>query len=85
VSRSRIVAAEHLSPDGVAEDPGPTGAFEHRGWTIPYGNDELAEYQSDQLFASGALLPGRVTYQEFAASWPLKSGDPFTDRRRSNQ
>jgi hypothetical protein len=34
---SRIVAAEDLSLDGVAEDPGPTGAFEHRGWTIPAG------------------------------------------------
>jgi dihydrofolate reductase len=25
-------------------------------------------------------LLGRVTYEEFAASWPLRSGDPFTDR-----
>ena len=46
----RIVAAEYLSLDGVDEDPGPTGAFEHRGWTIPYWDDELAKYQSDQLF-----------------------------------
>ena len=82
---SRIVAAEYLSLDGVDEDPGPTGAFEHRGWTIPYWDDELAKYQSDQLFAGDALLLGRVTYEEFAASWPLRSGDPFTDRRRSNQ
>jgi dihydrofolate reductase len=80
---SRIVAAEYLSLDGVTEDPGPTGAFEQRGWTIPYWNDELAKYQSDQLFASDALLLGRVTYEEFAASWPLRSGDPFTDRMNS--
>jgi dihydrofolate reductase len=82
---SRIVAAEYLSLDGVDEGPGPTGAFEHRGWTIPYWDDELAKYQSDQLLASDALLLGRVTYEEFAASWPLRSEDPFTDRRRSNQ
>jgi len=65
------------------EDPGPTGEFEHRGWTMPYWNDELAKDQSDLLFASEALLLGRVTYDEFVASWPLRSGDPFTDRMNS--
>jgi dihydrofolate reductase len=79
----RLVAAEYLSLDGVTEDPGGSGAFEHRGWTIPYWNDELAKYQSDQLFASDALLLGRTTYEEFVASWPARSGDPFTDRMNS--
>jgi dihydrofolate reductase len=79
----RIVAAEYLSLDGVAEDPGPAGEYEHRGWTVPYWNDEIAKWQTDQLFASGALLLGRVTYEEFVASWPLRSGDPFTDRMNS--
>ncbi len=79
----RIVAAEYLSIDGVAEDPGPMGDYEHRGWTVPYWNDEIAKWQTDQLFASDALLLGRVTYQEFVASWPSRSGDPFTDRMNS--
>jgi len=60
----KVVAAEYLSLDGVAEDPGPAGEFEHRGWTTPDWNDELARWQTDQLFASDALLLGRVTYQE---------------------
>ncbi len=79
----KIVAAEYLTLDGVTEDPGPTGDFEHRGWSVPYWNDELAEAQSELLFASDALLLGRVTYEEFVASWPLRSGDPFTDRMNS--
>lgn len=79
----KVLAAEYLSLDGVTEDPGNAGEFEHRGWTIPYWNDELAEYQSELLFASEALLLGRVTYEEFVASWPLRSGDPFTDRMNS--
>jgi dihydrofolate reductase len=79
----KIIAAEYLSLDGVTEDPGPTGEFQHRGWTMPYWNDELAKYQSDLLFASDALLLGRVTYEEFVAAWPLRSGDPFTDRMNS--
>jgi dihydrofolate reductase len=79
----RIFAVEYLSLDGVMEDPGPMGEFKHRGWTEPYWNDELSEYQSELLFASDALLLGRVTWQEFVASWPLRSGDPFTDKMNS--
>jgi len=79
----RIVAAEYLSLDGVTEDPGPAGDYEHRGWTVPYWNDEISKWQTDQLFASDALLLGRVTYDEFVAAWPLRSGDPFTDRMNS--
>jgi dihydrofolate reductase len=79
----RVVAAEYLSLDGVTEDPGASGEYEHRGWTIPYWNDDTAKWQTDQLFASDALLLGRVTWEEFVASWPLRSGDPFTDRMNS--
>ena len=79
----KIVAAEYVTLDGVTEDPGPAGGFEHRGWSLPYWNDELSQYQSELLFASDALLLGRVTYEEFVASWPLRSGDPFTDRMNS--
>ena len=79
----KIVAAEYLSLDGVAEDPGPAGEYEHRGWTVPYWNDEIAKWQTDQLLASDALLLGRVTYEEFVAAWPLRSGDLFTDRMNS--
>jgi enamine deaminase RidA (YjgF/YER057c/UK114 family) len=86
----RIVAAEYLSLDGVTEDPGPTedfdragDDFEHAGWTLPYWNDELSELQSELLFASEALLLGRVTYEEFVASWPKRSGDPYTEKINS--
>ena len=65
-----IVAAEYVSVDGVMQDPGGVGEIEAGGWTNPYWNDELAELQSDLLFASDALLLGRVTYEGFAAAWP---------------
>jgi dihydrofolate reductase len=57
----KVVAAEYVSVDGVMEDP---------AWTGPFWNDELAKAQYDLLFASDALLLGRVTYQGFAAAWP---------------
>jgi dihydrofolate reductase len=86
----KIVAETFLSLDGVTEDPGRFGEYEHRGWTVPYWNDDIEKWHTDQLFTSDALLLGRVTYEEFVAIWPrrrpdearqgLRSGDPFTDR-----
>jgi hypothetical protein len=61
--------------DGRMEDPGPAGDYEHRGWTMPYWNDELMTYQSELLFGSDALLLALVTYEEFVAA--SRSGDPF--------
>ena len=80
---TRIVAAEYLTLDGVGEDPGRIGGFEHRGWLVPYFDEELAEYMADQLFASDALLLGRTTYAGFLSVWPGRSGDPIADRMNS--
>src|SRR5215471_13266141 len=79
----RSVAAEYLSLDGITEDPGPAGKYQHRDWTLRDWNDDIEKWQTDPLYASGALLLGRVTFDEFAASWPLRSGDPFTDQMNS--
>jgi dihydrofolate reductase len=82
---SRIVAAEYLSVDGRMEMENPEGGEgEVGGWTAPYWNDELQELQQDLLFASNALLLGRVTYQGFAAAWPSMTDDQgFADRMNS--
>lgn len=71
----KIVAAEYVSLDGVMEEP---------RWTIPFWNEELGQYQYDQLFASDALLLGRVTYEGFAAAWPSMTDEQgFADRMNS--
>jgi dihydrofolate reductase len=68
----KIVHAIYVSLDGVVDEP---------TWTGPYFNDELASLQHQLLFASDALLLGRVTYEGFAASWPTMTheGD-FAER-----
>ena len=78
----KIVAAEYVSVDGVMQDPGGVGEIEVGGWTNPFWNDELAKLQTDLLFASDALLLGRVTYEGFAASWPDPEHEegPFADK-----
>jgi dihydrofolate reductase len=57
----QVKLAMYVSVDGVVENP---------AWTGPFWNDELAKLQQDYLFASDALLLGRVTYEGFAAAWP---------------
>jgi hypothetical protein len=66
----KVVAAEYMTVDGVMTDPGGVGEIEYGGWSNEYFNEELVKYKSDQLFASDALLLGRVTFEGFAAAWP---------------
>jgi dihydrofolate reductase len=68
----KLVAAEYVTIDGVMTDPGGVGEIERGGWSNAYFDDELATYQTDQLFASDALLLGRVTFEGFAAAWPAQ-------------
>lgn len=68
----RIVVTEFVSLDGVIEEPRWTFQFE-RG---PEGD----KFKYDELFASDALLLGRVTYQGFAQAWPAMDADDFGKR-----
>jgi len=81
----RVIVTEYVSVDGVMQDPGGVGEIEHGGWTVPYWNDEIAKFQYDGLFASDALLLGRVTYEGFAAAWPDMTHEEgeFADRMNS--
>lgn len=80
----RIVVSEFVSLDGVMEDPGGAEKSEFGGWTIPYWDDELGQFKASELFASDALLLGRVTYEGFAAAWPSMSDEQgFADHMNS--
>jgi dihydrofolate reductase len=71
----KVVLSMFVSLDGVMEEP---------AWTFPYWNDEIAKFKYDELFASDALLLGRVTYQGFAAAWPSRTDEQgFADRMNS--
>jgi dihydrofolate reductase len=80
----KLVASEFVSLDGVMEDP---------RWTFQFSSEEQEKFKFDELFASDALLLGRVTYEGFAAAWPdmmvqyegprRASLQEFTDRMNS--
>jgi dihydrofolate reductase len=61
----KLKLAMYVAADGVVENP---------EWTGPFWSDELSDLQRDYLFASDALLLGRVTYEGFAAAWPTMEG-----------
>jgi dihydrofolate reductase len=75
-SMRKIVVTEFMTLDGVMQAP--------EKWSLQYYNDEIGKFKRDELFATGALLLGRVTYETFAAAWPSRS-DPegFADRMNS--
>jgi dihydrofolate reductase len=62
----RLVATEYVSLDGVFEEPGP--------WSFPYFDDQAAQFKSDELEMSDALLLGRRTYEGFSRAWPTMEG-----------
>jgi dihydrofolate reductase len=62
----KIVATEYVTLDGVMHEPGE--------WSGPFFNDEAVKFKYDELFASDALLLGRVTYEGFAKAWPAMEG-----------
>jgi dihydrofolate reductase len=72
----KIVITEFVSLDGVVEDPGGIKAFKHGGWTFEIDRGEEGEnFKLEETLHSEALLLGRVTYEEFAASWPSRGGE----------
>ncbi|HEY2959152.1 MAG TPA: dihydrofolate reductase family protein [Actinomycetota bacterium] len=78
---SNVVVATFVTVDGVMEDPGGSEGFEHGGWQLPFFDQDMADAVRDGLFAAGALLLGRITYQQFAAAWPsMPDEDGFAER-----
>ena len=77
----KIVISEYVTVDGVMEDPGGGEKSAYGGWSFQYWSDEAGKYKFDELFASDALLLGRVTYEGFARAWPSMQDEAgFADR-----
>jgi dihydrofolate reductase len=80
----RVVVTEYVTLDGVMEDPGGGDNTEHGGWSFRFWNDEAAKFKFEELFASDALLLGRLTYEGFAKAWPTVTDEAgFADRMNS--
>ncbi|MBA3873466.1 MAG: dihydrofolate reductase family protein [Anaerolineae bacterium] len=69
----KIIVSTMVSLNGVMESP--------QNWSFDYMNDEIMKYAFDQLFATDALIMGRLTFEGFAEAWSSRAGaDAFADR-----
>src|SRR5262245_64094052 len=80
----KINAFENMTLDGVIQAPAHAdedrrGGFEHGGWAMPYADPEADAGRAADAGMSGpgAVLLGRVTYEDFASVWPGQPDNPF--------
>ncbi len=82
----QVVVINSVTLDGVAQAPARPdedrrGGFRHGGWGEPYADDVAAKAMAARMARPGALLLGRVTYEDFYAVWPKRTDDnPYTER-----
>jgi dihydrofolate reductase len=82
----RIVVINSVTLDGVAQAPARPdedrrGGFQHGGWGEPYADAVAGKAMASRMARPGALLLGRVTYEDFYAVWPKRTDDnPYTER-----
>jgi dihydrofolate reductase len=72
---SKLTATSFITLDSVVEDP--------HLWSGDFQSEDTGELNDAVLQAADGLLLGKVTYQGFAAAWPSRSGDPFSDKFNS--
>ncbi len=71
----KVIVTEFLTLDGVYEEATP--------WRHGYHPD-VGTFKADELFDSGALLLGRVTYEGFVRYWPsAENAGAFGERMNS--
>jgi dihydrofolate reductase len=79
---SKIMAFENVTLDGVMQAPAykdedRRGGFEHGGWAMPYADEAAGRAAASGMAETGAVLLGRVTYEDFASVWPNQPDNPF--------
>jgi dihydrofolate reductase len=82
----RVIIIDFISLDGVVQAPGgpeedTDGGFRHGGWSGQFFDPEVMGKAIDEVLQeSEALLFGRRTWENMAAAWPGRAGDPYADR-----
>jgi dihydrofolate reductase len=71
----QITTTAFITLDNVVEDP--------HLWSGEFQSEDTGEYNTAVLRDADAMLLGRATYEGFAAAWPSRSGDYFSDRFNS--
>ena len=70
----KLVESTFMTLDGVISNP--------QEWSPPFWDDEHSAYAEKLLAPADAMVLGRATYENFAASWPGRPGE-FADKINS--
>jgi dihydrofolate reductase len=76
----KLVASQFLTLDGVLQAPGDpdedrSGGFDRGGWQPAYLDEVFAGFVMEGFAATGGLLLGRLTYENFARHMPNQAAD----------
>jgi dihydrofolate reductase len=81
----KITVVNNMTLDGVMQAPARPDedtrrGFAHGGWAIPFQDDVMARKMGALMAgATGALLLGRRTYEDFFSVWPKRKDNPYTE------
>ena len=64
-----------ITLDNVVQDP--------HLWSGDYQSEDTGLLNDSVLREADAMVLGKTTYEGFAAAWPSRSGDPFSDKFNS--
>jgi len=76
---------QNITLDGVIQDPDGQEGWEHGGWFVEHGGDDLAAWSQialEEADAAAAWLLGRRSYEFFSTRWEPRDG-ALADRLRS--
>jgi dihydrofolate reductase len=76
----KVVVSQFLTLDGVMQAPGDpnedrSGGFDQGGWQLAYFDEAFGNFVMEGFAATGGLLLGRLTYENFARHMPNQPAD----------
>ncbi len=83
---NKLIVVENVTLDGVMQAPArpdedPRDGFEYGGWAVPYQDAVSARVAAESMAGTGgALLLGRMTYENFYGVWPKRGDNPYTEK-----
>ena len=85
-----LTVVESITLDGVMQAPArpdedTRGGFEHGGWALPYADDVMGRAMGERMGGSGAILLGRLTYEDLFEVWPKRKDNPYTEALNRTQ
>ena len=76
----KLIVSEFVTLDGVMEAPGEEAhRLGREAWSLDLASDDQQRANVEQIFEADAILIGRLTYQQWAAFWPIAPRDNGPD------